>query len=165
MKKIIFTFIITFGIALSSSAQDVYNYVLESSTRIVNIPTSNFTNTRIAQFKRTALIYMKSKALETMPEVTAQFLDTQAYYLSEFVTLFFNEILKENKDNQELTKSKIQLFIDASFSNPLFNDPDTETTHSYIMEEGELTPFCLDTDWMKAHTAATVVLKELKKLE
>ncbi len=67
---------------LASPAQDVYKMVLDNATRIVNTPTSGYTQTQIAQFKRTALIYIKSKAFEQSETVSAQFLDTQAYYLS-----------------------------------------------------------------------------------
>lgn len=134
-------------------SQEVYNYVLENATRMVNSPTTNFTQTRIAQFKRTTLIYMKSKAFETMPTVTEEFLNTQAYFLSEFLSFFFDEILRDRKLDEETRKQKIFLFMDASVSNPLFNDPDTETTLSYIKEGSELTPFSIDTDWQKAFVA------------
>lgn len=165
MKKRIFLLLLISGLTLNMPAQEIYNYVLDTSTRIVNDPTSSFTNARIAQFKRTALVYLKNKAFESMPEVTEDFLNTQAYYLSEFVTLFINELVKSEEGAEELKKSKIRMFMDASFSNPLFNDTDTETIHAYIQEEGELTPFCLDTDWMKAYVAATVVLKEIEKMQ
>lgn len=55
---------------LPGKAQEVYNMVLDNATRQVNAPTTNFTQTRIAQFKRTTLVYIKRKAFETMPEVT-----------------------------------------------------------------------------------------------
>lgn len=163
ITRTFFIGIFLLGGGLTVSAQDVYNYVLESSTRVVNTPTSNFTNVRIAQFKRTALVYLKAKAFETQEQVTEDFLNTQAYYLSEFVTLFFNELIKSKNDSEEMKKAKIDLFMDASFSNPLFNDSDTETVHAYVKEEGEITPFSLDTDWMKAFVAATVVLEKMGK--
>ena len=89
-----------------------------------------------------------------MPEVTDQFLNTQAYYMSEFITLFFDEILKSKKQDCEKKKAKIMLFMDASKSNPLFDDTDTETTDSYILEGNQLTPFSLNTDWPRAYAAA-----------
>ncbi len=89
-----------------------------------------------------------------MPEVTDQFLNTQAYYMSEFITLFFHEILKSKKQDSEKKKAKIMLFMDASKSNPLFDDEDTETTDSYILEGNQLTPFSLNTDWPRAYAAA-----------
>ena len=46
------------------------------------------------------------------------------------------------------------MFMDASVSNPLFEDADEDNTMSYIIKGGELTPFCLNTDWQKAYAAA-----------
>ena len=130
-------------------AQEVYNMVLENATKTVNSPSKSFTQVKIAQFKSTALVYLKKKAFENSKEV-----NTQAYYLSEFIFLFFTQILKDHKLSDEERRKKIYLFMDASLSNPLFNDPDTETTQSYIKEGSELTPFSLDTDWQKAWHAA-----------
>ena len=126
--------------------------VMESATRIVNNPTSNYTLTRVAQFKRTALTYMRGKALET-PEANdtevVHFLDTQAYYLNEFTDRFFREILKVSGNAR---KECIMTFVKASSENPVWNDPDKSVTESYI-GTGELTPFSLDTDWEKAYNS------------
>lgn len=135
-------------------AQEVYNMVLENATKTVNSPSKSFTQVKIAQFKSTALVYLKKKAFENSKEVKEEFLNMQAYYLSEFIFLFFTQILKDHKLSDEERRKKIYLFMDASLSNPLFNDPDTETTQSYIKEGSELTPFSLDTDWQKAWHAA-----------
>ncbi len=153
-KFFLATLVLLLSCFATGRAQDVYNIVLDNATRIVNSPTSSFTQTQIAQFKRTALIYMKKKAFEETDSVPSAFLDTQAYYLSEFITLFFDEILKSKKMNEDKRKEKIMLFMDASVSNPMFDDKDQETTMSYINEGGELTPFCLNTDWQKAYAAA-----------
>lgn len=144
-------------------AQEVFNYVLDNATRTVNSPTSGYSQTRIAQFKRTTLIYIHKKAFENNTQVSTQFLNTQAFYLSEFITLFFNEILKDKKLGEDLRKSKIKLFMDASVSNPLFKDDDQETTMAYILEGNEITPFCINTDWQKAFLAAEHLLKTSKK--
>ena len=93
MRRYIFLSAFLMFAAIPVKAQDVYNFVLENATRIVNTPTSSFPQTRIAQFKRTVLVYMRGKAHEEHPDgVTHNFLNTQAYYLSEFVTLFFDEL-------------------------------------------------------------------------
>lgn len=128
--------------------------VLENATKTVNSPSKSFTQVKIAQFKSTALVYLKKKTFENSKEVKEEFLNTQAYYLSEFIFLFFTQILKDHKLSDDERRKKIYLFMDASLSNPLFNDPDTETTQSYIKEGSELTPFSLDTDWQKAWHAA-----------
>ena len=132
MLKISLILLFLLSCGTTAKTQEVYNYVLNNAIRTVQSPTSGFTQTRIAQFKQTALTYLRKKATETMPEVTDQFLNTQAYYMSEFITLFF----------------------DASKSNPLFDDTDTETTDSYILEGNQLTPFSLNTDWPRAYAAA-----------
>lgn len=134
--------------------QDVYNVVLENATRTVNSPSSSYTQTQIAQFKRTALIYLKSKAFEQTDSVSADFLNVQAYYLSEFVSCFFSEIITHKFKNDAEKEALIEHYMDASVSNPLYNDPDQDMTMSYITEGGQLTPFCLNTDWQKAYFAS-----------
>lgn len=154
MKRLILLFFLSLTAAIGAKAQEVYNYVLNNATKTVNNPTSNYTQTQIAQFKRTALIYLKSKALETMETVTTDLLDTQAYYLSEFITLYFDEIIKAKRLSDTKRRERVMLFMDASVSNPMFNDTDTDTTMSYITDGGEITPFCLNTNWQKAYAAA-----------
>ncbi len=146
--------------------QELFNFVYDNAKRTVENPNSGFMMTRIAQFKYTALNYMKDKAFETRTEVPEEFLNTQAYYLSEFITLFFEKVTaapksgkRNSKKNQKESLKMVALFMDASGSNPLFNDPDEETTKSYIIEGTEITPFSLDTDWEKAYIAVTTVLK------
>ena len=138
----------------------MYNLVLNNATRIVNNPTCSYTQIQIAQFKRTALIYMKTKAFEETDSVPSNFLDTQAYYLSEFITLFFNDVVTSKRLSDEKRKKRIMMFTDASISNPMFEDTDQETTLAFIKDGGELTPFSIDTDWQKAYTAAIAQLKK-----
>ena len=160
MKKSLYVILLFALLPMTMSAQDVYNYLLDATTNTVNNPTSTYTQVRIAQFKRTALVYLKRKAFETMPEVTEQFLNKQAYYMSEYVALFFDEILKGKKDNEQKRMAKIYLFMDTSKAYPLFDDPDTDMTDSYIIEGNELTPFSLNTDWQKAYGAVKVELEK-----
>ena len=141
-------------------AQDVYNYVLETAEKVVNNPLSTYTNIKISQFKYTSLKYIKRKALEKNKEVSNQFLDVQAYNMSEFLSLFFKEAISKPNLSPERKKELIFMFMDASCSNPLFEDEDIETTQSYISEGNELTPFSLDTDWEKALAAANAQLKK-----
>ena len=140
-------------------AQEVYNLVLANATRTVNSPTASYTQTQIAQFKRTALIYMKSKAFEVSETVSSEFLDTQAYFMSEFITLFFNEFVKIKKLPDAERKERILSFMEISITHPLFHDPDEETTLSFIKDGGEITPFSLDTNWKEAFEAAEQLVK------
>ena len=145
--------------AMPLRAQSVYNMVMENATRMVNSPSSSYTQTQIAQFKRTALTYLKTKAFEANDSVSTEFLNVQAYYLSEFLGSFFNDILKSKRKDKTEKQEMIEHYMDASVSNPLYNDPDQETTMSYIIEGGQLTPFCLNTNWQKAYYAATSTKK------
>lgn len=154
-----------FTLTTTAHSQEVYNLVLENATKVVNSPTSGFAQTQIAQFKRTALIYMKSKAFERTDSVPAVFLNTQAYYMSEFLSLFFNVILKDKKSDASVRKEKILIFMNASAMNPLYNDEDKETTMAFVNDGGELTPFSLDTDWQKAYLAAKENLEKGKEKE
>lgn len=154
-----------FTLTTTARSQEVYNLVLENATKVVNSPTSGFAQTQIAQFKRTALIYMKSKAFERTDSVPAVFLNTQAYYMSEFLSLFFNVILKDKKSDASVRKEKILIFMNASAMNPLYNDEDKETTMAFVNDGGELTPFSLDTDWQKAYLAAKENLEKGKEKE
>lgn len=129
---------------------------LQSATRIVNNPTSNYTVTRVAQFKRTALLYMRSMVVKMAPNTPVSFLDTQAYYLNEFTTAFFSTIIKLQGNKR---KEAIDIFIKASASNPKWNDPDKETAEAFI-STGELTPFSLDTDWEKAYNQVSETQKK-----
>ena len=162
MKKIIYLSLLLCFLPLKMSAQEVYNYLLDATTNTVNNPTSTYTQVRIAQFKRTALVYLKRKAFEQMPEVTEDFINKQAYYMSEYVALFFDELLKGKKDDDNKRMAKIYLFMDTSKAYPLFDDPDTEVTDSYIIEGNELTPFSLNTDWQKAYGNVKVELEKEK---
>ena len=153
MKRFLFVIITIFAINSSTlKAQEVYNLVLNNATRIVNNPTCSYTQIQIAQFKRTALIYMKTKAFEETDSVPSNF--------SEFITLFFNDVVTSKRLSDEKRKKRIMMFTDASISNPMFEDTDQETTLAFIKDGGELTPFSIDTDWQKAYTAAIAQLKK-----
>lgn len=156
------TFLITLIFALftmGATAQEIYKIVYQNAEQIINDPNSGITKTKIAQFKVSQLTYLYQKAFETMPEVTDRFLDVQAYYLTEFMALYQAELVNSSKDTPEERAKKVMIFLDATVSNPLFNDTDEETIYAYIKEGTELTPFSLDTDWQKALAAVKAQLK------
>ena len=68
MLKISLILLFLLSCGTTAKTQEVYNYVLNNAIRTVQSPTSGFTQTRIAQFKQTALTYLRKKATETMPE-------------------------------------------------------------------------------------------------
>jgi hypothetical protein len=94
-----------------------------------------------------------------MPEVTDRFLDLQAYYLSEFLTLYQEDLVNSINLSAEERAKRAMIYVDATVSNPLFNDTDEETIYAFIQEGTELTPFSLDTDWQKALAAVVAQLK------
>ncbi|MGM9688224.1 MAG: hypothetical protein ACI3YD_04165 [Alloprevotella sp.] len=138
-------------LVVPTHAQKVYNTVMDNALHVANSPASPFTQVQIAHFKRDALLYLKKKAAEVNGTPTGQFLDTQAFFLSEFLTLFFKETVKMKRLDEDKWKQRKQLFTDASLKHPLTDDPDTQTTMAYVTREDGITPFCLNTDWEKAY--------------
>lgn len=152
MKKVITILLLTLSLVpAAAGAQNVYNFVLENAQRTVDNPTVNFTQTRIAQFKVTALRFMRQIGLEKRPGADERWLDVQAYYLSEFLTLFFKELVSSDQLSSDERKAHILRFTEATMENPLFEQVDEETALAYLKEAGEITPFSLNTDWEKAY--------------
>lgn len=148
-------------LATHVGAQNVFRMVTESAQRTVSNPMSGYTQTHLASFKLNALNYLAQQgAARLQHEELNPLLDTQAYYLSEFLTLYFREILKNRHHGADADKQRqrVALFMDASKSNPLFADNDTVRTDAYINAGNQLTPFCLNTDWKKAYYAAKLNL-------
>jgi hypothetical protein len=158
MKTLLLTLLFA-TFTLGGSAQEIYKLVFESAKTTLENPATSLTKAKIAQFKISQLTYMYQKAFETMPEVTDRFLDIQAYYLSEFLTLYQADLVKSSNLSAEERAKRVMIFLDATVSNPLFNDKDEETIYAYIHEGTELTPFSLDTDWEKALAAVKAQLK------
>ena len=143
------------SLAVPAQAQKVYNTVMDNALHVLNSPSSPFTQVQIALFKRDALLYLRKKAVEANGTPTGKFLDTQAYFLSEFLTLFFKDAVKTRRLDEDKWEKRKQLFTQASLMYTLVDDPDTSTTMAFMNKEGGITPFCLNTDWEKAYAAAT----------
>lgn len=163
MKKIFLTLTVAlFALLQPTRAQQVYDMVLESATRTVNNPTSNYTQVQIAQFKKTALTYMRQQAEQCDTVVHSSVLDYQAYYLNLFITSYLKQIINYSGEHQKgMRQNIIRLFIKSSLDCPMWNDPDTETRQSYIGGNEEFTPFSLDTDWQKAYEESQLLLNQL----
>jgi len=125
-KRLYILFLSLFSVSGVTSAQEVFNKVMESAQHILNEPTSTFTNTQIAKFKVDELNYMKGKAMEKDSVAAIDLLDVQSYYMSEFLSMFYTEIIYSTDLSAEDRKAKILLFIQASCACPLFNDTDKE---------------------------------------
>lgn len=163
MKRTTLLCIITCGLLFfmgqKATAQDVYRMVMQNAQHAVEAPTSSFAQTQIAQFKITALNYLKQKAFDTMPEVTTNFLNTKAYYLSEFITLFFNELVRMKGSKEDKQKGRIMLFVKAANANPQFKVAEEAVPNDSTSTDANLTPFPLNTDWEKAYTEVKEKLK------
>ena len=151
---------LAFAIQETVSAQEIYNFVLENATRTANSPTSSFAQSRIAQFKRTTLTYIKIKALDSPMEVSGQSLDNQAFFLTEFINYYFREVLSAKRLSPEKKAELTEVFQNASRRYPLFEEDDTTLSEAYMNEPNHLTPFSLNTDWQKAHNAVKQRLAE-----
>lgn len=138
-------------------AQEVFNALLEKAASAVHAESSDDYSTKINYFYYTELHYMKNKS-KASNQAGYKVLDEQAYAMQEFVTDFFKQMAAADNDKR---KSVIDIFIKASLGNPLFNDKDTETAHSFISDPEYITPFSLDTDWPTAHKAAKKALGRL----
>lgn len=150
MKRFITVIITLHLIVLNSNAQKVYNEIMAKAKAIIETPSTVDIVRQINLFKIDALNYLMIKMREQMPDSTTSFLDQQAYAMNKFVNTYF-QVIVENADKPESLQIKtMKKFMDASYSNPLFNDSDTELTLGYYLNAKCLARFSLDTDWRKA---------------
>jgi len=139
--------------------------VFESASRTVNNPMSDYTSLRLAQFKKTALTYMRQKAETSDTLINVSLLDYQAYYLNQFITTYLKQVIRYGAEEQQgMRQNVIKLFVKASLDCPMWNDPNIELTQSYIGDNEELTPFSLDTDWQKAYEEVQILIDQLSNI-
>ena len=105
-KRLYILFLSLFSVSGVTSAQEVFNKVMESAQHILNEPTSTFTNTQIAKFKVDELNYMKGKAMEKDSVAAIDLLDVQSYYMSEFLSMFYTEIITLQTSQPKTVKPK-----------------------------------------------------------
>ncbi len=165
MKRIVLILALLVVTLPAMKAQQVYDMVFESASRTVNNPMSDYTSLRLAQFKKTALTYMRQKAEASDTLINVSLLDYQAYYLSQFVTTYLKQVIRYGSEEQKgMRQNVIKLFVKASLDCPMWNDPNTEITQSYIGDNEELTPFSLDTDWQKAYEEVQILIDQLSNI-
>lgn len=141
------------AITTSAQAQEAYNQLRQKAKETVSDPKTNSVVKQISQFKLDALNYMAIKMQEEMPDSSATFLDKQAIAMDNFVNFYVEKLIESTtKPNVQQVKM-IKMFMDASYSNPLFNDKDTELVLSYYNNADSMTRFSLDTDWRRAAAA------------
>lgn len=151
--KIIITLLLMLTTSISISAQEAYTTLRQKALSTVSDPDANQLVKQISQFKLDALNYLAIKMQEDMPDSTVFFLDKEAIAMDNFVNYYIEKLIASTQlPNVEQVKM-IKTFMDASYSNPLFNDKDTELTLSYYNRADCITRFSLDTDWRRAVVA------------
>jgi hypothetical protein len=157
MKKVILFALL--AIATSMQAQEAYNELRQKAKSTVADPKTNAVVKQISQFKLDALNYMAIKMQEVMPDSSVTFLDKQAIAMDNFVNFYVEKLIESTKKPNVQQVKMIKMFMDASYSNPLFNDKDTELVLSYYNSAQSMTRFSLDTDWRKAVAAIAYMYK------
>ena len=150
MKRFIMSMAALLFMIAGVEAQEVYNEIKAKAKATAEDVKADVVVRQISQFKVDALEYLMLKMREQMPDSTTAFLDIQAYSMDSFVNHFISSILDNKGKAEELQVETLKLYMDASYSNPLFNDTDIELSQSYYSNESCLTRFSLDTDWQKA---------------
>ena len=162
MKKTLFIIMVALSFSLTTKAQEIYSEIRKFASEHVNNPAENELVKKINRFELDALDYMGMKMKEVMPDTTATFLDDQAYALYTYINLYSRTLVDISTQPKAYQIKVIRLFMDASYSNPLFNDPDKDIVLSYFSNGDSITRFSLDTDWRRALAA---VLQEIKKIQ
>lgn len=160
MKTIAPFLLLLFLHVLPIRGQEIFRMELENSARARRNPLSGFVQSRIACFQHEALLYLQRKAQKDTLTYTNRWLDTQAYFLADFLALYHTERTDETltPEEHECLKSK---FRDASLQSPVFIDPDEATILKYVNRRcSDTTPFSLDTDWEEAFRTITHALEE-----
>ena len=138
------------AMALNMQAQQAYTELRTKARTTLDNKNANTLVKQISQFKLDALNYLAIKMQEEMPDSSVTYLDQQAIAMDNFVNFYVEQLIASTKEPDAMQVKMIKLFMDVSYSNPLFNDKDTELTLSYHNNGKALTRFSLDTDWRKA---------------
>lgn len=149
MKRII---IMAIMVTLTSAvkAQEVYDYLLDKAELVVNNPESSEFDLKVAQFKCTAMRYFRKHIILKQGSVSSTWLDEQAVALNEFVTNYLIELSQNSIAGAETRKKIVMRYCNACMGNPLFKDVDREESELFMYDKNGFTPFCLNTDWVKA---------------
>ena len=151
MKKLIILLLL--AVSTSIHAQQVYNELRQKAQTTANDQNANPLVRQISQFKLDALNYMVIKMREEMPDSSVNFLDKQAMAMDNFINFYIEKLIESMQEPDAAQVKMIKMFMDISYSNPLFHDKDTELTLAYYNRAECLTRFSLDTDWRRAVAA------------
>lgn len=162
MKRLVFSILLGLFSASAINAQQVFLEIRDKAQAMANDPHSASIVKDINRFKVDALNYMVIKMREQMPDSTAHYLDQQAYALHSFLSLYMKTMLAHRNDPQKLQVTYLKLFMDASYTNPLFRDEDQELVLAYFNNGECVTRFSLDTDWCKAYILSSRMISDMR---
>lgn len=156
------TLVLVLASTAAISAQEIYTEVRNMAIASIDNPATNPQVRQISQFKLDALNYMAIKMREEMPDSAADFLDKEALSLHIFINNYTNALVANSQQPAAYQMKIIKAFMDASYSNPLFNDEDKDVVLAYFNDGKNMTRFSLDTDWRRAVLAAEEAMKQLQ---
>ena len=162
MKKILLSALFLLSLSQTLSAQEIYSEIRRSAQAKVNDTSADMLVRQFSMFKLEALNYMAIKMKEEFPDSTAELLDKEALSLNVFITNYTRSLVDSRNMPVLYQKKVIKAYMDASYSNPLFNDKDSDMVLAYFNDANSLTRFSLDTDWRGAVLAAKAALEKIK---
>lgn len=160
MKKMLLAALMALTFTTQASAQEIYTEIKKMAQEVVDDPNANMLIKQMNAFKVAALNYMGMKMREVMPDSTAEFLDKEALGLYNFMSTYTQTLVANSMEPAAYQTKMIQLFMDASYKNPLFNDADKNYVLQFYLNGDCMTRFSLDTDWVKALFAVEAELKK-----
>lgn len=163
MKKNLLSLLLLLSVSTTLSAQEIYSEIRRNAQAKVNDPTAEVLIRKFSMFKLDALNYLAIRMKEEFPDSSAALLDKEALSLNVFITNYTRSLVDSRNMPANHQKKVIRAYMDASYSNPLFNDSDTELVLSYFNDPKSLTRFSLDTDWRRAVLAAKAAMKSINK--
>ncbi|MBQ8274174.1 MAG: hypothetical protein IJZ11_06595 [Bacteroidaceae bacterium] len=150
MKKLFIIVLLLTVTKANINAQEIYDYLLDKSEQVINNPQSNNFDLKVAQFKATAMRYFRRNIILQEGSISSTWLDEQALALNEFITNFLVELSQNSNGSDDARKKIIMRYCEASANHTLFKNVDKEEAESFISDKGGYTPFCLNTNWVKA---------------
>ncbi len=154
MKKLFLSMILCLSLNNSIQAQQAYTNLLEKAKSTLNDQNAYPMVKQISQFKKDALEYLSMKMKTDMPDSSTNYLDKQALALDNFVNYYIQNLLNSQSQPAAYQVKIMKIFMDATVSNPLFNDKEKDITWAYFNNAKSITRFSLDTDWPRATVAA-----------
>ena len=162
MKKIFLSALFLLSLSQTLSAQEIYAEIRRSAQAKVSDTSADMLVRQFSMFKLEALNYLAIKMKEEFPDSTAELLDKEALSLNVFITNYTRSLVESRTMPANHQKKIIRAYMDASYSNPLFNDKDSDMVLAYFNDANSLTRFSLDTDWRRAVLAAKAALEKIK---